>query len=145
MKNKILLTCLLIIGAITLSFAQDKHDSDEGNWVVIATKDVAFKKGEKDKITPYGKERNVSKIKIKCTQGTLKLKKVHVEMEDGTKKEYSAKGIGVLNKGMSSFAFDLPGKDKKLKTIEIEYDAVGNILLTKRAKVEILGKKRNDK
>jgi len=144
MKNKILLTCLLIIGVFTLSIAQDKPDSDEGNWVVIATKDVAFKKGEKDKITPYGNERNVSKIKVKCTQGTLKLKKVHVTMDDGTKKDYNAKGVGVLSKGMSSFAFDMPGNDKKLKTIEIEYDAVGNMLLTKRAKVEILGKKRKN-
>jgi len=144
MKSKILLTCLLILGVFTMSIAQGKSDSDNGNWVVIAKKDVAFKKGEYDKITPYGKERNVSKIKVKCTQGTLKLKKVHVEMEDGTKKEYDAKGIGVLNKGMTSFAFDLPGKDLKLKSIEIEYDAVGNMLLTKRAKVEILGKKRKD-
>jgi len=144
MKTKVAIL-LFLFGVVSFSFAQDKSDSDNGNWVVIAKKDVAFKKGEHDKITPYGKERNVSKIKIKCTQGTLKLKKVHVEMEDGTKKEYDAKGIGVLNKGMTSFAFDLPGKDLKLKSIEIEYDAVGNMLLTKRAKVEILGKKRKNK
>jgi len=139
MKIKHLISLVLVLGIISTSFSQS--DSD---WIVIAKKDVAFKKGEHDKITPSGKERNVSKIKVKCTQGTLKLKKVHVTMEDGTKKEYNAKGVGVLNKGMSSFAFDLPGKDKKLKTIELEYDAVGNMLLTKRAKVEILGKKRKD-
>ncbi len=140
MKLKYFLLVTLILGVLTTGFAQKK--SDDGNWVVIAKKDVAFKKGEKDKITPYGNERNVSKIKVKCTQGTLKLKKIHVTMEDGTKKEYDSKGVGVLNKGMTSFAFDLPGKDLKLKSIEIEYDAVGNMLITKRAKVEILGKKR---
>ena len=142
MKIKHLLTVLVIFGTLTTTFSQT--NDHEGDWIVIAKKDVAFKKGETDKITPYGKERNVSKIKIKCTQGTLKLKKVYVEMDDGTKKEYDAKGVGVLTKGMSSFAFDMPGKDKKLKTIEIEYDAVGNMLLTKRAKVEILGKRRKD-
>ncbi|MCK5814869.1 MAG: hypothetical protein KAH07_02890 [Flavobacteriaceae bacterium] len=141
MKSKTLTIVFLLFGIIFQSNAQSDND---GNWIVIAKKDVAYKKGDNDKITPYGSERNVSKIKVKCTQGTLKLKKVHVTMDDGTKKEYSAKGVGVLNKGMSSFAFDLPGKDKKLKTIEIEYDAVGNVLLTKRAKVEILGKKRKD-
>lgn len=144
MKIKHVISFLLILGMISTSFSQNKSDSDEGNWVVIAKKDVAFKKGETDKITPYGNERNVSKIKVKCTQGTLKLKKIHVVMDDGTKKEYDAKGVGILSKGMSSFAFDLPGNDKKLKSIEIEYDAVGNMLITKRAKVEILGKKRKD-
>ena len=139
---KIIFIGFFFIGSSLSSIAQSDND---GNWVVIAKKDVAFKKGETDKITPYGNERNVSKIKVKCTQGTLKLKKVHVVMDDGTKKDYDAKGIGVLNKGMSSFAFDLPGSDKKLKSIELEYDAVGNMLITKRAKVEILGKKRKDK
>ena len=140
--SRILFFIAILIASVNYSFAQ--NDSDDGNWIVIAKKDVAYKKGETDKITPYGNERNVSKIKVKCTQGTLKLKKVHVTMDDGTKKDYNAKGVGVLSKGMSSFAFDMPGSDKKLKIIEIEYDAVGNMLLTKRAKVEILGKKRKD-
>jgi len=143
MKNfKQIFLIVIFISSVSYSFAQ--NNSDDGNWITIAKKDVAYKKGETDKITPYGNERNVSKIKIKCTQGTLKLKKVHVTMDDGTKKEYDAKGIGVLSKGMSSFAFDMSGNDKKLKIIEVEYDAVGNMLLTKRAKVEILGKKRKD-
>ncbi len=142
MKIKLLLSILFLFGLVSEVTAQ--NTSDNGNWIVIAKKDVAFKKGEKDKITPYGNERNVSKIKVKCTQGTLKLKKVQVTMDDGTQKEYDAKGVGILSKGMSSFAFDLPGNDKKLKSIEIEYDAVGNMLLTKRAKVEILGKKRKE-
>lgn len=142
MKIRIIFTFVLFFGTIGYSSAQ--NDSDDGNWIVIAKKDVAYKKGEKDKITPFGNERNVSKIKVKCTQGTLKLKKVYVVMEDGTEKEYDAKGVGILSKGMTSFAFDLPGKDNKLKSIEVEYDAVGNMLLTKRAKVEILGKKRKD-
>jgi len=30
-------------------------------------------------------------------------------------------------------------KDKQLKKVEIEYEAYGNILLTKKVKVEILG------
>ena len=142
MKIKFIIFILVLFGVVHFSFAQN---DDDGNWIVIAKKDVAFKKGEMDKISPYGNERNVSKIKVKCTQGTIKLKKVRVVMDDGTEKEYDAKGVGILNKGMSSFAFDLPGNDKKLKSIEIEYDAVGNMLVTKRGKVEILGKKRKDK
>lgn len=78
-------------------------------------------------------------MKIKCFQGTLKLKEVRVEMSDGQKKEYDAKGVGVLSKGMSSFAFILPGKNNKLKKIELEYDSVGALLVTKKAKIEVIG------
>ena len=34
-------------------------------------------------------------------------------MDDGTKKEYDAKGVGVLSKGIYSFAFEILGNDKK--------------------------------
>ncbi|KGO81204.1 hypothetical protein Q763_08975 [Flavobacterium beibuense F44-8] len=111
------------------------------DWVTIAEKKVNFK-AEKDVVTPRGNEKNIEKIRIKCTQGTVKLKKVYVEMSDGTKKEYDAKGVGVLTKGMTSLAWDLPGKkgELKIKKIELEYDSVGNMLVTKKAVVEIQGK-----
>ncbi|MFL9838147.1 hypothetical protein ABS768_11600 [Flavobacterium sp. ST-75] len=110
------------------------------DWITIAEKKVNFK-AEKDVVTPRGNEKNIEKIRIKCTQGTVKLK-VHVEMSDGTKKEYDAKGVGVLTKGMTSLAWDLPGKkgELKIKKIELEYDSVGNMLVTKKAVVEIQGK-----
>jgi hypothetical protein len=137
MKNKIsFLTFLFVFAISSASFSQSK---DEGNWIKIAEKIVAFK-SDKDVVTPTGNEKKVDKIKIKCIQGTLKLKKVRVEMSDGQKKEYDAKGVGVLSKGMSSFAFILPGKNNTLKKIELEYDSVGALLVTKKAKVEILGK-----
>jgi hypothetical protein len=136
MKNKIKLLALLFVVAISLSsFSQSSND---GNWIKIAEKLVAFK-SDKDVITPTGNERKVDKIKIKCVQGTLKLKKVRVEMSDGEKKEYDAKGVGVLSKGMSSLPFNLPGKNNTLKKIELEYDSVGVMMVTKRAKVEIMG------
>jgi hypothetical protein len=114
-----------------------QSDVDE-NWIKIAEKKVAFK-SEKDVVTPSGNEKKVDKIKIKCVQGTLKLKKVWVEMSDGEKKEYDAKGVGVLSKGMSSFAFTLPGENNTLKKIELEYDSVGSILVTKKARIEVIG------
>lgn len=60
-------------------------------------------------------------------------------MSDGTKKEYDAKAVGVITKGMTSLAWDLPGKSgsAKIKKIELEYDSVGNMLLTDKAKVEV--------
>ncbi len=132
---------LFIVGIVIIgSLSELKAQSDNDGWVKIAEKTVSFK-NDRDKITPYGAERNVSKIKIKCIQGTVKLKHVYVKMEDGTEKTFDSKGIGVLSKGMSSFAFDLPGKSK-LTHIELEYDSAGAMLITKRAKVEILGKKR---
>ncbi|OOV28845.1 hypothetical protein BXU11_02565 [Flavobacterium sp. LM5] len=136
MKNKIKLLALLF--AVTISLSSFSQSSNDGNWIKIAEKLVAFK-SDKDVITPTGNERKVDKIKIKCVQGTLKLKKVRVEMSDGEKKEYDAKGVGVLSKGMSSLPFNLPGKNNTLKKIELEYDSVGVMMVTKRAKVEIMG------
>ena len=134
MKNVIkLITICLFLAVSPKMLAQD--------WVTIAEKKVNFK-AEKDVVTPRGNEKNIEKIRIKCTQGTVKLKKVYVEMSDGTKKEYDAKGVGVLTKGMTSLAWDLPGKkgELKIKKIELEYDSVGNMLVTKKAVVEIQGK-----
>lgn len=142
MKLKHLFIAFILTGGITTTFSQ--KSSDDNNWIVIAKRDVAYRSGESDKIIPTGKERNVSKIKVKCTQGTLKLKKLSVRMDDGTKKDFKTKSIGILSRGMSSFSFDLPGNDTKLRSIRIEYEALGGIGLTKRAKVEILGKKRKD-
>lgn len=129
------LVLLFLISIVQSGYSQSK---DDGNWIKIAEKIVAFK-ADKDVVTPSGNEKKVDKIKIKCIQGTLKLKKVRVEMSDGQKKEYDAKGVGVLSNGMSSFAFSLPGKNNSLKKIELEYDSVGALLVTKKAKIEILG------
>ncbi|CAN1489186.1 hypothetical protein MCETHM1_00143 [Flavobacteriaceae bacterium] len=136
MKNKIKFLSLLF--AVTISLSSFSQSGNDGNWIKIAEKLVAFK-SDKDVITPTGNERKVDKIKIKCVQGTLKLKKVRVEMSDGQKKEYDAKGVGVLSKGMSSLPFNLPGKNNTLKKIELEYYTVGVMMVTKRAKVEIMG------
>ncbi|GAA4326696.1 hypothetical protein GCM10023115_38590 [Pontixanthobacter gangjinensis] len=113
------------------------------NWKKLAEKNVAFK-GETDKVTLTGNERTVDKIKIKCVQGTVQLKKIKIVMEGGKEKEYDARGVGILTKGMSSTAFAVPDKDDKVKRIELDYDSKGNVVLTKRAKVEILGKKDRD-
>ncbi|RDI11841.1 DUF2541 domain-containing protein [Flavobacterium sp. AG291] len=134
MKNTFtLLTFFLFLGFSSEISAQ--------NWVTIAEKTVSFK-AEKDVVTPRGDAKSVDKIRIKCVQGTVKLKKVYVEMSDGTKKEYDAKAVGVLTKGMTSLAWDLPGKSgsAKIKKIELQYDSVGNMLLTDKAKVEVQGR-----
>jgi hypothetical protein len=135
----------LLYVAFTILFAFAHTNSFAQEWVKIAEKTVNFK-AEKDVVTPQGNERKVDKIRIKCIQGTLKLKKVTVEMSDGTRKEFNAKGVGVLTKGMTSFSWDLPGKpeDVKLKKVELEYDSVGAILVTKKAKVELQGRSVKD-
>jgi hypothetical protein len=134
---------LKIIGFLSMlliansSFAQFNK---EGNWVKIAEKMVDFK-SDKDIVYPIGNLRKVDKIKIKCVQGSIKLRKVRVEMTDGQKKEYDAKGVGVLTNGKTSFAFTLPGKNNSLKKIELEYNSIGVVVLSKKAKVEILGRR----
>ncbi|GAA4821637.1 hypothetical protein GCM10023331_02470 [Algivirga pacifica] len=121
--------------AIGAAYAQSEKDG----WEKIATKTVNFK-SETDEVKPSKGEADVSKIKIKCVQGTVKIKEIKVEMDDGKKSEPAV--IGVLTDGQSSRTIDLPGKDNKLKKVRFKYDTVGMIGVTKRAKVEIWGKKK---
>lgn len=137
--NKYLIAfIMLIVFASTLAVAGNRSD---GDWVKIASKRVSFK-GETDTVTPTGKEKNISKIKIKCTQGTVKIKKIVAHMSDGSSEELKTKGTGVLTKGISSMPMGLPGKDLKLKKLELTYDTVGVRLVTKRANIEVWGKKK---
>ena len=42
---------------------------------------------------------------------------------------------------MSSFVFNIE-KGKIIDKIELSYEAIGNMLVTKRAKIELLGRKK---
>ncbi|PQJ22882.1 hypothetical protein [Tenacibaculum sp. SG-28] len=136
--KKLWFITLFLVACITHDVsAQDKDE----NWFVITSKTASYK-AETDKIDLWSKSQNLDKIKFRCTQGTLKIKKVRVFLSDGTSKEFKPKGTGVLTKGMSSYPFSIPKGDVKVKKIEIDYDSVGNMVVTKRGKVDVMGKKR---
>jgi hypothetical protein len=143
LKNKQMKKSLF--GLLTMLFALAGLESFAQDWVKIAEKTVNFK-AEKDVVTPQGSERKVDKIRIKCIQGTVKLKKVTVVMSDGTRKEFDAKGVGVLTKGLTSLSWDLPGNpdEVKLKSVELEYDSVGIVIVSNKAKVELQGRSVKD-
>ncbi|MFV0376059.1 MAG: hypothetical protein ACK5JD_02010 [Mangrovibacterium sp.] len=134
--KKVFLAGLLLCFVLSLTtHAQPEKDG----WVKLATKTAGYK-SDKDEVQLMGKDHRVDKIKLTCTQGTVKLKNIHIKMSDGAEKDFDPK-IGVLNSGMSTMNFDLPGKDSKLKEMYLEYDAVGNVLMTKKGKIEVWGKK----
>ncbi len=128
---KVLLKMVLLI---CLSYQVNAQDN---SWQVLASKDVSYK-SEKDNIKLRGIEKDVTKLKIKCTQGSLKIRLVSIVYNDGTINSKKPKGTGLLTKDMSSFAFIID-KKKTPERIELEYEALGNMLLTKRAKIELLG------
>jgi hypothetical protein len=134
---------VVLIFSIILAFSVHTMAQKDDGWIKIGEKSVAFK-ADRDKVKLTGKEKDVSKIKLTCVQGTVKIKKIHVKMSDGEVKEIDPT-VGVLNKGMSTAAFNLPGKDNKLSDLELEYDSMGTIVTNKRAKVEIWGKKIDEK
>ena len=135
-------TVILILSIVFVFTLQSMAQPGDG-WIKIGEKTVAFK-ADKDKVKLTGKEKDIAKIKITCIQGTVKIKKIHVKMSDGEVKEIDPT-VGVLNKGMSTAAFNLPGKNNKLNDLELEYDSMGTIVTNKRAKVEIWGKKNDEK
>jgi hypothetical protein len=130
MKKYIILVISLFISLQMLG--------QEKEWKVLGKKDVAYKT-EHDIINLRGSEKDISKFKIKCTQGSLKLKAVTIIYKDDTRDEKKPKGTGLLTKGMSSFVFSL-NKNKTPDKIELSYEALGNMVLTKRAKIEFLGR-----
>ncbi|ELI5416058.1 hypothetical protein RRJ93_002548 [Vibrio parahaemolyticus] len=141
-----LFTAMMVATISFSTFASNNND----DWELIATKTVNFQT-ETDTVTPNGllKNRNFSKIKIKCIQGTVDLKDIKVTMTDGSEKKLTS--MGTLTNGMSTRAWTLPGaEDAKLKRLEMKYSSWGNMKLdvlgvSKKAKVEIWGKKRTQK
>ncbi|EKO3805221.1 hypothetical protein [Vibrio harveyi] len=131
----------------TTSFTAFAKDSNDG-WELIAEKTVNFQT-ETDTVEPNGlfQNRKFSKIKIKCTQGTMSIKNMKVTMTDGSEKKLKTM-VGTLTKGMSTRAWTLPGSEgAKFKRLEMEYKSWGNMTLnaagmSKKAKIEVWGKKR---
>ena len=120
-----------------LLFITYSGSSQNDDWKILGTKDVTFKQDE-DVINLRGSEKNISKFKIKCTQGTLKIKKIVIYYKDNTEDENKPKGTGLITKGMSSFTFKT-NKNKIPNKIGLTYEAIGNMVITKRAKIELLG------
>ncbi|MFO6422966.1 hypothetical protein [Motilimonas sp. KMU-193] len=127
----------LVFGLLLTVFSPWSLAEGKGEWIEIGHKTVSFK-SETDEVKPYMAERAVSKIKLHVDQGTVRIKSVKVFMSNGDEKEYDV--LGLLNKGMETRALVLPkGEDIKLERIELGYDSLGNVLISKRAKVTILG------
>ena len=118
---------------------QNNLQAQNQDWILLAKKDVSYK-ADKDVLTLIGNERKVEKIKLKCTQGSLKIKKTTLIYSATVHVEHKPKGTGIFTKGTGSIPYKI-AEDKNLIQIDIEYVAYGNTLLTKRAKVEVLGLK----
>ncbi len=138
---------VMMVATISFStFASSNND----DWELIATKTVNFQT-ETDTVTPNSllKNRNFSKIKIKCIQGTVDLKDIKVTMTDGSDKKLTS--MGTLTNGMSTRAWTLPGaEDAKLKHLEMKYSSWGKhearrVGCQQKSKSRNLGKKKNQK
>ena len=135
MKN-LILPFLLVFNSF-LFIAQEND-----GWQVLAKKTVNYS-ADKDVINLTGKKRNLKKIKLKCNQGSLKIKNITFYYDSSEKTSHKPKGTGIISKGMSSLPISIT-KNKNIKKVEIQYEAYGNVLLTKRAKVEVLGLLKNN-
>ncbi|WP_159739342.1 hypothetical protein [Vibrio atypicus] len=139
----------ILISSLVLFTAFQGYAKESDDWVKISDKVVNYK-SETDTVEPmaYISQRNFSKIKIKVVQGTVNLKKIVVTMSDGSSKEL--KTMGTLTKGMSTRAWTLPGdENSKFKKLDMTYDSWGSttlsaIGLSKKAKIEVWGKKRTE-
>ncbi|MCE2573268.1 hypothetical protein [Motilimonas eburnea] len=135
-------TSTMFAAALILSMSLATLPAMAADWFKVADKVVNYK-SETDEVTPQFNEKNVTHIKLVCTQGTVNLHKISLHMSDGTVKDVD--NLGVLSKGLSSRVISVPKGDAKLKKIELNYDSVGNQKLallgvSKKAHVDIMGK-----
>ena len=86
----------------------------------------------------YCKKKNIKIFKLKCTQGSLKIKRIVIYYDDNTEDKKTPQGTGLITKGMISFTFKT-NKNKIPNKIGLTYEAIGNMVITKRAKIELLG------
>lgn len=133
------MTRMLVLALALISF----QGFASAEWVKIADKTVDYKT-ETDTVTPHYSEKGVTHIKLKCTQGSVNLHKVVLNMSDGSHK--TVDNLGVLTKGLSSRSISIPKGDHKLKSIDFTYDSVGSQTmaiagLSKKGKLDIMGKK----
>ena len=134
----------ILVLALTLISFQGLASAD---WIKIADKTVNYKT-ETDTVTPHYSEKSVTHIKLKCTQGSVNLHKVVLNMSDGTSK--TVDNLGLLTKGLSSRSISVPKGDVKIESIDLTYDSVGSQALaiaglSKKGKLDIMGKKPADK
>ena len=126
---------ILLLFVMTIPVVQ----AQDGKWKKLAEKSVAFH-SETDRVSLQGDERTANWIRIKCIQGAVQIKEVTINMEGGESKTFNPTS-GLLNKGMATVPFQVPGKkDEKVKSVEMKYDSKGSIVTNKRAKVEVQGK-----
>ncbi|BAJ03034.1 hypothetical protein [Shewanella violacea] len=136
---KFSITRILVLALALISF----QGLAAAEWVKIADKTVDYKT-ETDTVTPQFREKNVTHIKLKCTQGSVNLHKLVLNMSDGTSK--TVDNLGVLTKGLASRSISVPKGDIKLESIDFTYDSVGSQTmalagLSKKGKLDIMGKK----
>lgn len=135
-KLALVLSCLIVLFSFTV------QAKSKGEWIEIANKTASFK-AETDEVKPSRAERNITKIKLHVEQGTVRIKNIKVFMSNGEEKEYDV--LGLLNKGMETRALALPKAKEgeiKLQKIELTYDSIGNVLVSKKAKIKVLGFKK---
>ncbi|WP_250885759.1 hypothetical protein [Shewanella jiangmenensis] len=132
----------LFAAALSLSLGLGALPAMAADWFKIADKVVDYK-SETDEVTPQLGEKNVTHIKLVCTQGSVKMHKITLHMSDGSVKVID--NLGVLTKGLSSRVIGVPKGDSTLKKIELKYDSVGSqemalLGMSKKAHVDIMGK-----
>lgn len=135
-------TSSFFAAALTLSISLVTMPAMAAEWFKIADKVVNYK-SETDEVTPQFGEKNVTHIKLVCTQGTVNLHKISLHMSDGSVKVVD--NLGVLSKGLASRVIGVPKGDATLKKIELNYDSMGSqemalLGMSKKAHVDIMGK-----
>ena len=117
-------TVLLALLSITaLSFTSAKHSTiNKDNWVFLGDKNVGF--GIDHDVIHFGNWRDdVRQLKVKVTDGPLKMYDMKIHFDNGTIQDVSLKFK--FAQGAESRVIDLDGGLRHLSKIEFTYETKG--------------------
>ena len=121
MRFATVLLALLSIAALSFTSAKHSPISNE-NWVFLGDKNVGF--GIDHDVIHFGNSRDaVRQIKVKVTDGPLKMYDMKIHYDNGTVQDVSLKFK--FAQGAESRVIDLDGGLRHLSRIEFTYETKG--------------------
>lgn len=129
--KRIIFVCIVVIAFGTFN----SFTSNQTSWYFIGDKWAAF--GPDRDVLRVGGNNVYRQLKIKVTEGPVRIEDVDIYFENGKKANAQLKST--LKPGQESRVIELPGTARKLDRIEFLYSTVG--LVKGKAKIAVWGRK----
>lgn len=135
MRLTFVCTLIAAVFSLTTSFTTTKTVSKLGEWFFLEDKKVGF--GVDHDVINFGNWRDdVGQVKIKVTEGPLKMYKMKIHFDNGTTQEVELRNR--FTQGSESRLIDMDGGLRHLTKIEFWYETKG--FLKGKSRIAVWGR-----